>query len=177
MQPRKLESERAALLECGEGPPEPSTEHRQRLGLRGVEAAAVPVTCPEGQGGGGRTAPPVVCLTPSLKPDLAWGQIGEGACLPSLPSNLGAWSGASSFLCNQPALFQSRKKSPWGAGMESHPISGPGSPLTCGVPGQGSECGDLSSKAAGGDRLPLRGVVLSTQASGQEATPIPVLPD
>lgn len=89
--------------------------------------------------------------------------------------------GASSFLCNQPALFQSRKKSPWGGdggrnGVPSHLWSW--LPLdVCGVPGQGSECGDLGSEAAGGDRLPLRGVVLSTQASGQEATPIPVLPD
>lgn len=55
-----------------------------------------------------------MCLTSSLKPELAWGQIGAWKCLPSLPSNLGAWSGASSFLYSQPALFQSRKKSPWG---------------------------------------------------------------
>lgn len=57
--------------------------------------------------------------------------------------------------------------------MESHPISGPGSPLMCGVPGQGSECGDLGSETAGGDRLPTArcGPVNSGQRSGSHPPP------
>lgn len=64
-----------------------------------------------------------------------------------------------------------------GQEIESHAVSGPGSPLTCGVVGQGSECGDLGREVAGGDRLPSMRCELSTQASGQETTPLPVLPD
>lgn len=53
------------------------------LGLRGgrtFEAAAVPVACPEAQGGGVGVAQTAVRgtqgarVTPSLKSDLAWGQ-------------------------------------------------------------------------------------------------------
>lgn len=145
--------------------------------MRGFEAAAVRVTCPEGQGGGGRIAQPAMCLTSSLKSDLAWGQAGEGECLASLPSNLGAWSGASSVLYRQPALFQSRKKTMGrrqGQETESHPTSGLGSPLTCGITGQGS---DLGSEVAGGDRPPTTrcGAVNSGQWSGNQHPPTPFL--
>ena len=74
-----------------------------------------------------------------------------------------------------------QKEEPMGMGqgqeIESHAVSRPGSPLTCGVAGQGSECGDLHREVVGGDRLPSMRCGLSTQASGQETTPLPVLPD
>lgn len=139
-------------------------------GVRGFEAAAVLVTCPEGQGGGRRIAQPAVCLTSSLKSDLAWGQAGERECLPSLPSNLGAWSGASSVLYRQPALFQSRKQGPWGGDRGRKLSLIPPlvlAPLDMWRSRQGS---DLGSEVAGGDRPPTTrcGAVNSGRWSGNQ---------
>lgn len=85
------------------------------------------------------------------------------------------------FSVQSASSISEQKEEPMGMGqgqeIESHAVSGPGSPLTCGVAGQGSECGDLHREVVGGDRLPSMRCGLSTQASGQETTPLPVLPD